>query len=148
MSIRTQRIAEQIRSEVARILREESSDPRIGLLSITRVKLSPDLSHAILFWSPLALEGQAAPEEIEAGLQSAAGFVRRLLARNLELRHTPALQFRHDPSLEIGSRTIALLRSLEEQRAGRDPEPATNDPEARETVVGEEEDEEDDGERA
>jgi ribosome-binding factor A len=116
VSIRTQRIAEQIRSEVARILREESSDPRIGLLSITRVKLSPDLSHAILFWSPLALEGQAEPEEIEAGLESAAGFVRRLLARNLELRHTPALQFRHDPSIEMGSRTIALLRSLEQDR--------------------------------
>jgi ribosome-binding factor A len=121
VSIRTQRIAEQIRAEVARILREESSDPRIGMLSITRVKVSPDLSHAILFWSPLALEGQAEPEEIEAGLRSATGFVRRLLARNLELRHTPALQFRHDPSIELGSRTIALLRSLEQDREATDP---------------------------
>ena len=80
MSIRTQRIAEQIRAEISRVLRDESHDPRIGLLTITRVKLSPDLSSAVVFWSPLdvngetdleALAGTGAPVMIATALPSA-----------------------------------------------------------------------------
>lgn len=112
MSIRTQRIGEQIRGEIARLLREETSDPRIGLLTITRVKVSPDLSDALVFWSPLDVSGEADVGVVEDGLLSASGFVRRQIARNLNLRRTPALHFKHDPSVEEGSRTLATIRSL------------------------------------
>jgi len=112
VSIRTQRIAEQIRGEIARLLREETRDPRIGLLTITRVKVSPDLSEALLFWSPLDVSGEADVEDVGEGLLSATGHLRRQLARNLDLRRTPALRFRHDPSVEEGSRTLSLIRTL------------------------------------
>ena len=116
MSIRTQRIAEQIRGELARLLREETSDPRIGLLTLTRVKVSPDLSSALIFWSPLDIEAETDPDEIAQGLESAAGFLQRRIGAELPLRRTPRLSFRFDPSLARGARTLALLRSLPEIR--------------------------------
>ena len=59
MSRRTERIAEQIQSEVAKLLRAETTDPRIGLVTITRVDVAPDLSHALVFWSALASDDPA-----------------------------------------------------------------------------------------
>ena len=108
-SLRNERIAEQVR-----LIRDETSDPRIGLLTLTRVKVSPDLSTATIFWSPLKLEDEVDPEEVGRGLKSAAGFLRTRLASALALRRTPALSFRHDRSIEEGSKTLALLRSLPE----------------------------------
>ena len=106
-SVRNERIAEQVRAELSRLLREETSDPRVGMLTLTRVKVSPDLSTATVFWSPLELETELDPEEIGRGLASAAGFLRKRLASELALRRTPALSFRHDRSIEEGSRTLA-----------------------------------------
>lgn len=114
MSIRNERIAEQVRQEIARLLREEVSDPRIGMLTLTRVKVSPDLSTAVLLWSPLDLSGETDLDEMSAGLDSASGYLRRQLAHNLSLRRTPELKFEHDRSIEVGSRTLALLRSLDD----------------------------------
>jgi len=113
-SLRNERIAEQVRGELARLIREETSDPRIGLLTLTRVKVSPDLSTATIFWSPLKLEDEVDPNEVGRGLESASGFLRARLAAELALRRTPSLSFRHDRSIEEGSRTLALLRSLPE----------------------------------
>jgi ribosome-binding factor A len=107
MSRRTDRIGEQIRAEVARILREDVTDPRIGLVTLTRVDVAPDLSNARLFWSTVGDR-----DEIEQGLTSAAGFVRGRLARVLPLRKVPELRFLWDPSLELGDRTLAALRNL------------------------------------
>jgi ribosome-binding factor A len=114
VSVRNERIAEQVRSELSRLIREEATDPRIGLLTLTRVKVSPDLSTATVFWSPLDLEEETDLEEMGEGLASAAGFLRTRLAAGLTLRRTPALSFRHDRSIEEGSRTLALIRSLPE----------------------------------
>ena len=111
MSRRIERVAEQLRQELARVLRAEVTDPRIRLVSLTRVDVAPDLSHAVVYWSTLAA-GEEALEEIRAGLESAAAYARGRLARVLPLRRTPALRFRHDPSLELGSRTLAALREL------------------------------------
>lgn len=130
MSIRIERISEQVRAELARILREEISDPRVGLLSLTRVKVSKDLSQALIFWSPLDIDGETELEEMQSGLESATGYIRRQLARQLELRKTPALSFRYDPSIEQGSRTLALMRSIDaggETRRGEDADSAAPD---------------------
>ena len=62
-AVRNERIAEQVRAELSRLLREETSDPRVGMLTLTRVKVSPDLSTATVFWSPLELETEHDPEE-------------------------------------------------------------------------------------
>lgn len=121
MSIRSERIGEQIREELSRLLRDELGDPRVGLVSLTRVQVAPDLSTASVYWSPLQVDAdEEAVERLRAGLESAAGFLRRRLAAELSLRRTPELLFRHDRSIEEGTRTLALLRELEREREERE----------------------------
>ena len=115
MSRRTERIAEQLRSEIARVLREEASDPRTRLVTLTRVDVAPDLSNAIVFWSALDIRDEASAEDTQHALNCAASFVRRHLAQSLSLRRIPALSFRYDPSLVLGDQTLSLLRSLADQ---------------------------------
>jgi ribosome-binding factor A len=115
MSRRTERIAEQLRSEIARVLREESSDPRTRLVTLTRVDVAPDLSNALVFWSALDIQDVDSSESTQQALESAASFVRRQLAQALPLRRVPALRFRYDASLALGDQTLSLLRSLADQ---------------------------------
>ena len=112
MSIRSERIAEQIRAELDQLLRQETSDPRVGLLTLTRVKLSADMGTATIFWSPLAADPETDVKDISDGLTSATGFLRGRLARRLSWRRMPTLSFRYDPTLREGSETLALLRGL------------------------------------
>ena len=112
MSRRTERIAEQLRAEIARILQEEAADPRTRLVTLTRVDVAPDLSNAMVFWSSMDVRDPESTETVELGLESAASFVRRRLSQVLPLRRIPELRFRHDPSLALGSETLSLLRSL------------------------------------
>lgn len=114
MSRRTERVGEQVRGELSRLLREEVTDPRIGLVTLTRVEVSPDLRNARVYWSQLASGGpsEEAVAASDAGLDSAAGFLRRRLARVLEMRRVPELHFVHDPSLALGARTLELLKDL------------------------------------
>ncbi len=114
MSRRTERIAEQLQSEIAKLLRAEATDPRIGLITITRVDVAPDLSNALVFWSALAADDSDELGRIEAGLESAASFLRRRLARELPLRRMPELRFRFDPSLALGSQTLQVLKEIED----------------------------------
>ena len=114
MSRRTQRIAELLKSEIARILIEDVTDPRIGLVTLVRVDVAPDLSHAVVFWSSLE---STALDRIGEGLESAAPFLRRRLARELTLRRAPELRFRYDPSFELGGQTLAVLRSLSDDES-------------------------------
>ncbi len=113
MSRRTERVAEQVRFEVARILREEATDPRLRFVTLLRVELSADLGSARLHWSDLRAEEGDAIAEVERALEGAAPFVRRRLAAVLELRRVPELRFQHDPSLAEGTRTLSLLHELE-----------------------------------
>ena len=124
MTRRTERIGEVLRAEIAKALREEVTDPRIQLVTLTQVDVAPDLSHAIVYWSSMTSNATNRSEETAAdrqqeitaigdGLESAAGFLRTLIARKLpNLRRTPALRFSHDESLETGSRTLEVLRML------------------------------------
>ena len=80
---------------------------------MTRVQVAPDLSTASVFWSPLDAD-KPDVERVAEGLMSAAGFLRKRLAKELSLRRTPELRFRHDPSLELGAHTLELLRGLED----------------------------------
>jgi ribosome-binding factor A len=115
LSRRTERVGETVRAELARLLREEVTDPRIGLVTLTRVDVAPDLGNARVYWSVVARAGEDAEEaarRAEAGLASAAGFLRRRLADALTTRRTPELRFRHDPSLALGDHTLAVLREL------------------------------------
>jgi len=112
VSRRTERIGEQIRAELARLLHEEATDPRIGLVTLTEVDVSPDLANARVYWSAVGPKDVDQRKRIEAGLESAAGFLRHRLARILELKRVPELRFRHDPSLALGDATLSLLREI------------------------------------
>lgn len=114
MSRRTERVGEQIRAELARLLREEVTDPRIGMVTLTRVDLSPDFRNARIDWSSTEADEADEAERIADGLESAASFLRRRLAECLPQKRVPALRFRHDPSLALGSETLAVMRELED----------------------------------
>lgn len=115
MSRRLERVAVELRAEIARILRQETTDPRIRLVTVTRVDVSPDLRHCLVFWSRLETERAPELETVAEGLESAAAFIRRRLAHELPLKRMPELHFRHDPSLVQGDETLALLGSLRDE---------------------------------
>ncbi len=121
MTRRTERVGEQVRAELARMLQSEVTDPRVGLVTITRVDLSPDFRNCNVFWSrfhrgdsdpEFALQAEQAALDTQAGLESAAGFLRSGLARALHLKRVPELRFRHDTSLALGARTLGLISEL------------------------------------
>jgi ribosome-binding factor A len=112
MTRRTERVGEEVRAEVARVLREEATDPRLRLVTLTRVDVSPDFSRADVWWSVVERKGGAAREETEAALEKAAGFLRRKLAETMPLRRMPALHFHYDSSLSLGNETLAILSQL------------------------------------
>ena len=116
MTRRTDRIAEALQELIADLLLREIKDPRVGLVSVTGVKVSPDLRHARVFFSCLGDDIQRA--QSLRGLTSAAGFVRSQVARKLNLRVAPEIAFEFDPSLEQAER---IARLLKDARA-REPE--------------------------
>ena len=107
---RTRRVGEQLQRELAVLVRDEIDDPRIGMVSISGVEVSRDLSHAKVFFSTMTTPGEKQEPDVSLYvLQGAAGFLRRLLGRNLAMRHVPQLHFRRDNSLEEGARLSALI---------------------------------------
>jgi len=114
MSRRTERIGEQIRAELARLLHEETTDPRIGFVTLTQVDVSPDLSNARVYWSAVKSENSEDLSNSEAGLESAAGFLRHRLAQVLHLKRVPELRFRFDSSLTHGDAALSLLREIQD----------------------------------
>ena len=107
---RSRRIAEQIQRELAELIRLELKDPRVsGLVTITDVEVSPDQSHAKVFFTLLGNADEL--EETTAGLKRAAGFLRTQLAQRLKLRTVPQLEFKYDASVERG---IKLSRLIDE----------------------------------
>lgn len=116
MSLRTDRIAHQLREEIARVLRDEVSDARVAMVTIMRVDVAPDLSNAIVLWSLFDKDGEPDTDKldtIEDGLESAAGFIRKSVAKTLRtLRRTPALRFKYDPSQRLAGETLELLQEI------------------------------------
>lgn len=102
---RTDRVGQQIRREIAELVRLEINDPRVRLVTITDVEVANDYSHAKIFFT--RLDGKHA--EAQEGLERAAGFLRSRLARSLKLRIMPQLHFVFDASVERGSQLSQLI---------------------------------------
>src|SRR5690554_864798 len=102
MAGRHTRVAEDIKQEVSNIIATEVKDPRLGMISITDVSVSRDLSWAKVFFSQLGTEEDK--KRTLEGLDRAKGFVRSELAKRLRVRHTPEIIFEFDPSLEEGAK--------------------------------------------
>jgi ribosome-binding factor A len=106
-------IAAQLRAEVARLLQQEVVDPRVRLVTLTRLDVAPDLSNAIVYYSVMGDDASERLVDVDAGLRSAASFLRRKAAHALSLRRMPELRFRYDPSLSLGAQTLAVLRETQ-----------------------------------
>ena len=118
MSRRTERIGEQIRAELARLLREETSDRRIGLVTLTQVDVSPDLSNARVYWSAMKSEDSDDRATIaRRDSRAPPGFCAIVSPRFFDLKRVPELRFRYDSSLAQGESTLSLLREIQRWRA-------------------------------
>lgn len=129
-SRRPDQVAETVRQVLAdALLRGEVRDPRVGLVTITSVEVTNDLSHAKLRIAVPAPEEGESPETAAAegekvlqGLRSAAGFLRSKVARALATRVVPELHFELDRGLEHASRINEILEAIRREEAGGAPE--------------------------
>jgi ribosome-binding factor A len=101
------RVDEAVRAVLSEAIATDLSDPRVGFVTVTAVKTSPDLRHARVYVSILGDERQR--EQTLQALRSAHGFLQGRLAAQLTLKHTPLLAFHFDPSIERGMRITQLL---------------------------------------
>jgi len=108
MTRRTDRVAEALQELIAELLLREIKDPRVGMVTLTGVRVTADLRHARVLFSVLGEANRR--DEALAGLRSASGFIRAQLARRLNLRVAPAIVFEADASLEEAERVSRLLK--------------------------------------
>jgi ribosome-binding factor A len=117
LSHRVERIAEQLREEVGQIVSTEIADPDVGLVTVTRVKISPDLSLARVYWT--ALGDEAERKKTQKALARAAAYVRHLLSMRMSLRRSPEVQFVYDRSVAAQERVEEILQKIKEEDAAR-----------------------------
>ncbi len=116
---RTDRVGALLQAALSELLLREVKDPRIGMATITGVKISPDLKHASVYVSTL---GDAdAQARMLKGLASARPYLQSHVGKKLALRFTPELRFEIDPSIDAAARLEHLLRRTHE-RPDEDPE--------------------------
>ena len=121
---RKDRVSEQIRRELADLIRSELKDPRVGMISITDVEVTADYAHAKVFFSTLA--GREHLAEVMTGLQKASGFLRRELGKRISIHMTPQLHFVFDQSLERGADLSKLIQEAVAISELSDPTPETD----------------------
>lgn len=127
---RSRAMGETVREVIARILVEESADPRLHLVTVTGVDMSPDLRHANVYVTTHGDEARY--REMLDGLDSARGRIRTLLGQAVRMKYVPELHFRVDPAVDEAVRISDALRSERESGRVRDDEPG--DPDAEEGV--------------
>ena len=112
--IRLQRIADRVRQEISELLIRELNDPRLKNIFVTDVKIDRELAFADIYVS--AIEGASRSAEILDGLESASGFLRRILASRIEVRAFPRLRFHWDPTPENADHIEKVLAGLREKK--------------------------------
>ncbi|MCM3160545.1 MULTISPECIES: 30S ribosome-binding factor RbfA [Bacillaceae] len=110
MSLRANRVGEQMKKELGDIIGRKIKDPRIGFVTVTDVSVSGDLQIAKVFISVLGDEEQR--QNTLKGLAKAKGFIRSEIGQRIRLRKTPEIQFEFDESIDYGNRIETLLHEL------------------------------------
>ncbi len=110
---RMDRINQQVKEEISRIILRDLSDSRFEMLTITAVKTSRDLRNARVYFSVLGDASRV--ESITRGIQKAAGMIRRLIGQRLNLRNTPELNFSYDASIETAIRLEETLKEIKQE---------------------------------
>lgn len=116
--VRTERIAEEIRKQVSQLLHFELGDPRLQGVTVTGVKMTPDLRVARIYFT---VPGQ--PEREDQALtafRASSGVIKNALAKNITLKFIPQLEYFYDESLELQERIDALFDKIEKEKKGGD----------------------------
>ena len=111
---RQEKIAEEIRREVSGIIHFELSDPRVGGVTVTGVKMSPDLSLARVYFTVPGDPDRG--KEALKGLKSSAGLIRKLIAQRIRIKFMPTFDFFYDESLELQDRIDSLFEEIEAKK--------------------------------
>lgn len=119
---RAERVKHLIQQEISQILQLDIKDPRVKLVTVTDVKLTPDLREAKVMFS--SLSETAEQDALLTGLKRASGYIRGELGRRLKLKHIPQLEFIVDDSYDQQARILNLLDQIHEEI-----EEAANEPE-------------------
>lgn len=122
---RARKVAERIREELAAILLEQVSDPRLQMITITDVDVDRELAFASIYVTAMGDDERV--QEVIEGLEAAQGFLRRELANRIAMRSFPHLRFQWDASYQQGTRIDQLLDQLRSERGEAPGEPGDND---------------------
>jgi ribosome-binding factor A len=111
---RPRRVADQLRAEITELVAREVHDPGIGFLTITAVKVTPDLQVARVYYTTLG--DQKARRDTQRALERATPFLRRHIGSRLRLKRVPVLEFFFDEAIERGDRIEQILREISADR--------------------------------
>jgi ribosome-binding factor A len=106
---RADRVGDLLLELVSELLRKDIRDPRVGVVTLTAVKVSKDLRHARIYFNLLGGQNR---KEVLAGLKSASGFIRSRVAKQLKLRFVPSIEFSYDDSQDEAQRIEELLKQV------------------------------------
>ena len=110
------RVADQIQKDLSELIAFELKDPRVGMITLTEVQLTPDYAHAKIYFTLLKDSKEEVKQTLE-GLNKAAGYLRNMLGKRLHIHTLPALHFLHDTSTSRGLQMSALIDQANAVRA-------------------------------
>jgi ribosome-binding factor A len=115
---RADRVKKILREEISKILEYELKDPRVGLVTITRVDVTKDLRHAKVYFSVIGDESRK--EQARQGVESATGFVRKMIGERVRLKFLPEIEFKYDDSIEYSQHISEVLDKIKQQEKGKE----------------------------
>jgi ribosome-binding factor A len=140
---RTDRIAEQLQKELARLVQFSIKDPRLGMVTVNHVKISKDLGHADVYITVLGKDSEAEVKEDLAVLNNAGGFLRREIGKSIKMRVLPQLRFRYDTSLVRGQMLTSLINQAMAEDGARGSDPEASDQDKRDSASSDSDSKED-----
>jgi ribosome-binding factor A len=114
MGVRPERVASEMREHISRIISEEIKDPRIGFITVTKVEVTPDLRNAKILFSSFGEKDEK--EEALKGLNSASGYIRKLLSERMRFKFVPELLFRLDESAEYAIHLSKIFDKIHREK--------------------------------
>jgi len=115
---RAVRVGDQILKEMALLLMNRVKDPRARRATLTGIHLSSDLKQATVYYSIIGDDKDV--RSTQSGLDSAKGFIKREISLRMNLKYTPEITFKHDPSLEIGTQMEKLFEKIKSEGSGEE----------------------------
>ena len=132
MPARGLRVADQIQKDLSELIAYELKDPRVGMITLAEVQLTPDYAHAKIYFTMLKDDAESIKNTL-AGLNAASGYLRNMLGKRLHIHTLPQLHFHHDMSAARGMELSALIdqanatRAADDDAAGDVPNDAAKD---------------------